>query len=131
MRRSHTLSISIQRDYEGVYRFLADPRNYPKWSVAEAEGFAQLPNGDWQGDTTFGFRHFRFTPVNPYGVLDHAVFRPGEEALFTPMRVMPNQEATELIFVFFQRDGMSDEQFASSIEWITTDFWTLKSLLET
>ena len=47
------------------------------------------------------------------------------------MRVMPNEEGTELVFTFYQRPGMSDEEFASAIEWVTTDFLTLKSLLET
>jgi hypothetical protein len=46
------------------------------------------------------------------------------------MRVVPNEEGTELNFTFFAREGMDDAQFASAIEWITTDFLTLKSLLE-
>jgi hypothetical protein len=46
------------------------------------------------------------------------------------MRVMPNEEGTELTFTFYQRPGMDDDAFASAIEWITTDFLTLKTLLE-
>ena len=57
--------------------------------------------------------HFRFTPL-----------------LWTPMRVMPNEEGTELTFTFYQRPGMSEAEFVSAVEWITTDFLTLKSLLE-
>ena len=93
--------------------------------------YRPLGNGEWEGVTILGgLRHFRFTPANAYGVLDHAVFVPGETVLWTPMRVMPNEEGTELAFTFYQRPGMSEEEFASAIEWITTDFLTLKTLLE-
>ena len=130
MRRSHTFSIPIAASYDAVYRYLAEPRNFPQWAAIEGRSFAALGNGDWAGETPFGFRHFRFTPVNAFGVLDHAIFEPGQPMLFMPMRVVPNGTGTELTFIFFQRDGSSDEQFASSIEWIMTDLLALKSLLE-
>ena len=131
MRRSQTISLFIDSPYEATYRFLADPRNYGEWAAVEKQTYRPLGNGDWEGMTNIGgMRHFRFTPVNDFGVLDHAVFVPGEEPLWTPMRVMPNEEGTELAFTFYQRPGMGDEEFASAIEWITTDFLTLKALLE-
>jgi hypothetical protein len=130
MRRSHTISISIDRPYDEVYGYLSNPQNYQRWAALEPGTFKPLDNGDWQGETPFGFRHFRFSPPNRHGVLDHAVFVPDGEILYTPMRVVPNEEGTELIFTFFRRDGMDDAQFASAVEWIMTDFLTLKSLLE-
>ena len=130
MRRSHTFSIAMARDYHAVYAYLAEPLNFPQWAAIEGGSFGPLANGDWAGQTPFGFRHFRFTPHNAFGVLDHAIFKPDGPLLYTPMRVMANDEGTELSFIFFQRDGMSDAQFASSIEWIMTDFLALKSLLE-
>lgn len=131
MRRSHTISVSIDYPYEAAYRFLADPENYGQWAALDRETYHLLDNGDWEGMTNVGgIRHFRFTPENAFGVLDHAMFVPGEELLWTPMRVMPNEEGTELTFTFYQRPGMDDDAFASAIEWITTDFLTLKTLLE-
>lgn len=130
MRRSHTISISIDRPFDDVYAYLGKPINFQQWAAVEPDTFKPLDNGDWQGVTPFGFRHFRFSPPNNYGVLDHAVFVPGGEVLYTPMRVMPNDLGTELTFTFFRREGMDDAQFASAIEWITTDFLALKSLLE-
>ena len=131
MRRSHTISVSINHPYEATYRFLADPRNYAEWAAVDKDSYRQLGNGDWAGNTVFGGqRHMRFTPPNAFGILDHAVFVLGEAPLWTPMRVMPNEEGTELVFTFFQRPGVTDEAFNSSIEWITTDFLALKSLLE-
>ena len=131
MRRSHTISVSINHPYEATYRYLAEPRNYGEWAAVDRDSYRPLENGDWEGMTNVGgMRHFRFTPLNPFGVLDHAMFVPGDELLWTPMRVMPNQEGTELSFTFYQRPGMDDEAFASAIEWITTDFLTLKAMLE-
>ena len=46
--------------------------------------FKPLANGDWEGETPFGFRHFRFTPPNNYGVLDHAIFVPGGDGALYP-----------------------------------------------
>ena len=131
MRRSHTISLSIDYPYEDAYRFLANPLNYGEWAAVDRDTFRPLGDGDWAAMTNFGgMRHFRFTPPNSFGVLDHAVFVPGEQLLWTPMRIMPNQEGTELTFTFYQRPGMSEEEFTSAIEWITTDFLTLKTLLE-
>lgn len=130
MRRSHTISLQIDYPYDDAYRFLADPLNYGAWAAVDRDSYRPLGNGDWEGMTAFGKRHFRFTPPNAFGVLDHAVFIPGEVPLWTPMRVMPNEEGTELSFTFYQRPGMSEAEFLSAIEWITTDFLTLKSLLE-
>lgn len=131
MRRSHTITLHIDYPYADAYRFLADPLNFGAWAAVDKDSYRPLPNGDWEGMTSFGgLRHFRFTPVNDFGVLDHAVFVPGEPLLWTPMRVMPNEAGTDLAFTFYQRPGTNEAEFASAIEWVTTDFLTLKSLLE-
>lgn len=130
MRRSHTITLQIERPYARVYQFLVDPRNFPQWAAVEAASFKALENGDWQAMTPGGLRHYRFTPANEFGVLDHALFEPGATPMFTPMRVFANEEGCELTFTFFRRAGMTDAEFESTIEWITTDFLTLKSVLE-
>lgn len=130
MRQSHTISVSIDRPFDDVYAYLSKPSNYEHWAAVEPGTFKPLPDGDWKGNTEFGFRHFRFVPPNNYGVLDHAIFVPGGEVLYTPMRIMPNEEGTELVFTFFRRSGLDEAQFASAIEWIKTDFLALKNLLE-
>ena len=56
--------------------------------------------------------------------------RVGDEPLMMPMRVVPNDEGCELTFIYYRRPGMTDEQFASVVEWVTSDFMALKSLLE-
>lgn len=84
----------------------------------------------WLADTVMGERLIEFAPHNRFGVLDHAIYKPGEVPMFMPLRVVANGDGTELIYTFFKRPGMSDEQLASTMEWIESDLWGLKSLLE-
>jgi hypothetical protein len=130
MRRSHTISVSIDCPFDDAYAYLSKPVNFDQWAAVEPGSFKPLDNGDWEGETPLGFRHFRFSAPNNYGVLDHAIFVPGAAPLYMPMRVVPNDEGTELTFTFFRREGMDDRQFSSVVEWIMTDFLTLKTLLE-
>lgn len=130
MQRSQTISLSIACRYDDAYGYLSRPSNFQVWAAVESGSFHPLDNGDWSGETPFGLRHFRFTPHNEFGVLDHAIFEPGAPVRFNPMRVTPNEEGIDLTFIFFRREGMDDAQFASAVEWITTDFLALKSLLE-
>jgi len=130
MRRSHTISLAINRPFYDVYDYLVRPRNYQNWAAIEPGTFKPLLDGDWEGLTAHGLRHFRFTPPNNFGVLDHAMFVPGQEVIYMPTRVTPNEAGTELTFTFFGRDGLDDSQFDSLVEWIRVDLLALKSLLE-
>jgi hypothetical protein len=93
-------------------------------------GFTETGPNEWSGEMAMGQRIVRFCERNQYGVLDHAMFAKGDEPMVTPMRVVANGPDCLLTFTFFRRDSMTDEQFASAIEWITTDFLALRSLLE-
>jgi hypothetical protein len=130
MRQSHLIQFSIARPVAEVYAFLADPLNYPRWAAVDG-GITQVRQDEWLTRTPFGDRIIRFSTPNPYGVLDHAVYAQGEEPVMMPMRVVANGEGTEVMFLFYRRDDMNDEQFKSTIEWVTTDLLTLQSLLET
>lgn len=130
MRQSHLIHFAIARPVDEVYAFLADPLNYPRWAAVDG-AMVQVGPNEWLAQTAFGPRTVRFSERNAYGVLDHAVYARGDEPVTIPMRVVANGEGTELTFVFYRRDGMTDEQFKSTIEWITTDLLTLRSLLET
>jgi hypothetical protein len=130
VRQSHLFHLILNRPAAEVYAFLAKPQNYAEWAAVTGR-MVQIGPQDWRVDTAFGERIIRFCELNSFGVLDHAVYRAGEEPMMLPMRVVPNGEGSELMFLFFRRPDMSDEQFASSIEWINVDFLTLRSLIET
>jgi hypothetical protein len=131
MPLSHTIVVQIDVPFEVAQPYLSEPQHYAEWAAVEPQTFRRLPNGDWAAEVRFGGeRHIRFSEPNSEGVLDHAVFRPGEELLWMPMRARPENSGTALSFTFIQRPDMTGEEFASTIEWITSDLMTLKTVLE-
>lgn len=130
MFKSKTISIAIYRPYDEVYEFLAEPKNFPSWASNLGSDFVQVGESDWATTTRNGRVILRFSPRNAYGILDHQVFPEGKTALTTPMRLIANGEGCEIIYTLLQRPGMTAEALASEIEWVTSDFEALRSLLE-
>jgi hypothetical protein len=130
MFRSKTISIPIYRPFAEVYDFLAEPLNFPSWASNLGADFIQVAENDWATTTRNGRVILRFSPRNAHGILDHQVFLDGTAVPTTPMRLIENDEGCEILYTQFQRPGMSDEAFASEIEWVTSDFEALRSLLE-
>jgi hypothetical protein len=50
--------------------------------------------------------------------------------VFVPMRVVQNDEGSEVIFTLFQTVDMSDERFAEDIRMVEQDLKHLKSIME-
>ena len=130
MLEPHPIETYIDKPVTEVYRFLASPWNYPRWAAIDAATFRQIGPLDWAGETEFGPRIVRFSPPNGEGILDHAVYKAGDEPVMMPLRVSADGNRTLVTFIFYRRDGMDDEQLASALEWIRADFTALKSLLE-
>lgn len=131
MYQSHLVALSIRRPAADVYAFLAEPRNFPKWAAVVVPPLRQVGPDEWAADSQVGERLIRFTPRNDFGVLDHAVYRRGEEPVMMPMRVVSNGgDGCELTFLYYRRPGMTDEEYASGCEWIDSDFLALQSMLE-
>lgn len=130
MFESRIISLPIGRPVADAYRFFIEPRNFAKWASLTNTRFEHRGGRDWLADTAAGPRVIRFIEPNPYGVLDHAVFAEGETPAFGPMRVVANGEGTLLTYTFFRRPEFSDEKFESTVEWITSDLMTAKTLLE-
>lgn len=130
MYSSKTINIPIARPVAEVYEFLLEPRNYPRWAASLGGRFENIGGRDWLAETPHGPVTIRFAERNGLGVLDHAVFREGEEPTMRMMRVVPNGEGSELIYTIFKRDELSVEAFESEIEWTTTEMSVLKTYLE-
>jgi hypothetical protein len=130
MFKSRTLSIPIYRPYDEVYEFLVDPGNFPSWASNLGSDFIQTGEHEWSTTTRNGRVILRFAPRNSHGILDHQVFLEGKSPFTTPMRLIENDEGCEIIYTQFQRPGMSEEAFASEVEWVRSDFEALRSLLE-
>jgi hypothetical protein len=126
---SKHLSVSINRRADQVYEFAANPQTWPQWA-AGLSGSIQQIDGEWLAESPMGQVRVKFSDRNPYGVLDHEVTLPSGETVYNPLRVLPNQDGSEVVFTLFRRPEMTDQQFAEDAQAVTRDLETLKTLLE-
>ena len=131
MLASEVIKVSIRRPYAEVYEFLADPMNMTRWSSLPDSILEPQGGNDWLVDLPSGRTIIRFTPRNNFGILDYQIFQPGEDpGPAIPVRLIRNQDGADLHLVCFFRDGISEEQFRSEVEWTASDLQRLKTLME-
>jgi hypothetical protein len=130
LRPVRHISIAIARPADEVYAFLAAPENFPKWASGLGRSFQPLEGGEWLAETPMGRLRLRFSPRNPWGVVDHWVLPAEGEAIYNPMRVVANGDGAEVVFSLFVRAGMSDDEVTRDADWIGRDLAALKRLLE-
>lgn len=126
---SRTLSISIARPPADVHAYVADAANLPAW----ANGFCrsvQRDGAQWIVETPDGPVRLRFVTWNQWGVLDHFVTLASGAEIVNPMRVVANDEGSEVLFTLFQRPGRSDVQFYEDAVLVQRDLESLKRVLE-
>jgi len=128
LRKSRTLTVSIDCPAERVYAFVSNPENLPNWILFIRS--ARKIGRKWVVETTDGPMGFQFVPANRLGVLDHVVTPAAGNAILNSMRVTPNGRGSEVIFTLFQQPEMSDQKFLDDAALEERDLRSLKSLLE-
>lgn len=132
MRASRAIKVSIERPYAEVYNFIADVQNLEKWALPPGSHIQPMGGDSWLLTWPDMQRVLHTTPHNPFGVLDYESHALGEtNSNMTAARLVANGEGCELVVVYFQRAGISLEQYESDAEWFATDLLRLKTLLET
>ena len=134
MRKLETIAVPIQRDYAAAYALLADPRNYPRWSPVPDGLFEAADDSSylWRVDLPRGRRLMRFCRPNEYGVLDYEIMsETGAPEYVAHLRLIPNEEGAVLVAHYLQRPGLSDEAFASDVEWAMNDLRSVAVVIET
>jgi hypothetical protein len=124
------ISISISKSVAEVYAFVSDPLNLPKWA-AGLSGSIKKEGPDWVADSPMGKVKVKFAGTNVFGVLDHDVTLPSGVRFYNPMRVVANDNGSEVIFTLFRVPGMSDENFQEDAQSVNRDLKKLKEILET
>ena len=123
------ISVSINRTPAQVYEFASNPENLPKWAVG-LSGAIKKVDEDWISESPMGRVKIKFAEKNKFGVLDHDVTIPSGAKFYNPMRVVPNNDGSELVFTLFRRPEVSDQEFAQDARSVEKDLATLKTLLE-
>ncbi len=131
MWNSEVIIVRIERPFDEVYAFCAEPLNFGRWATEPNTPLEPLGGYEYLAQLPQGPRVVRFAAPNPYGVLDYQVYERGQtEGPTRPVRLIRNADGTELHVTRFQHDGMAAEQFASEVEWVRSDVQRLKALLE-
>jgi hypothetical protein len=124
------LSIVIDRSAADVYEFAADPANLPLWAVGLASTVMEEMEGQWVADSPMGKVTVRFVDRNAFGVLDHVVTLPSGDSVYNPLRVIPYDDASEVVFTLRRQPGMTDDQFHADAAAVRADLASLKRILE-
>ncbi|MBC7670248.1 MAG: SRPBCC family protein [Gemmatimonadaceae bacterium] len=123
------ITVSIARAAAEVYAFAQPPEAFPKWTAGLGADLTR--DGDrWIAHGPDGDVHVRFSPDNPYGVLDHWVTLPDGSELSIPLRVVANGDGAEVTLTLFRAPGMDDAAFARDQGLVAKDLATLKALME-
>ena len=127
--RADTRTISIEANPRKIVRFLADPRNLPRWAVGFAKAIRE--EGDrWFVQTGAGEVSVRIVSEEATGVVDFWMSpAPGIEAL-AASRVMPRGEGSEYAFTQFQAPGMPDDVFQKNVKALEHELTVLKAIVE-
>ena len=123
------LGVSIDRPADDVYTFASNPENLTRWATGLGKSIKQA-NGEWFAESPIGSVKLKFAERNDLGVLDHDVTLESGVTVHNPIRVVPNGEGSEFIFILFRQPEMSDERFAEDARWVEKDLLILKDLLE-
>jgi hypothetical protein len=123
------LSVTIDRPVAEVAAYVGDPRNLPAWAAGLASGVRPGDDGTWITDSPMGEVTVRFAPPNDLGVLDHDVTLPGGAVVHNPLRVLPNDSGSEVVFTVFRRD-MDDAAFEADAAAVLEDLKRLREVFE-
>lgn len=126
---SRVVSITIERDWREVYDFVANPETWPRWAAGLGSGLRRAGD-DWVAQGPQGPIRVRFSPPNPFGVLDHMVIPESGPEIAVPLRVIANGSGCDVQFTVFRRPDMDAAALAADAAAVRRDLEALKTLLE-
>jgi hypothetical protein len=122
------ISRFLDRKPAVVGAFLADHRNLPKWAAGLSAGISE-ENGVVLSDSPMGKVQVRFAAGAEHGIFDHEVTLPDGKVFLNPMRVLKNDEGSEVVFTLYRLPGVTDEQYEKDAATIAADLERLAAVL--
>ncbi len=127
MLPARSFSVSIRHDWRALYERIWRPEFFPNWAAGLADGELRADGDTWVAD---GEIRIRFTPHNPFGVMDHWVDAGIGPEIHVPLRVVENGEGAEVILTLYRQPDMDEERFSADIKLVNRDLRALKNLIE-
>jgi hypothetical protein len=85
---------------------------------------------EWIVDTPQGQTKINIAKRNDFGILDQFVTLPSGIEIFVPMRVVKNDDGSEIMLTVFQTLDMSEKKYIEDTRLVEKDLENLKNLLE-
>ncbi|AGL17803.1 SRPBCC family protein [Actinoplanes sp. N902-109] len=126
---SRHIAVPVDRPPAEVYAYAADPAHLPQWAPGLGTGVEQ-EGGVWWVQTPGGRARLDPAPPNEYLVLDHDVTLPDGLRVHNPMRVLPLDDGSEVVFTLRRQPGMDDDAWEQDALAVTADLARLKQILE-
>lgn len=123
------ISISINTPNEKVYQYVSNPENFPEW-LAFLKKITQKSDTIWNAETDLGNIEIFISPKNEFGVVDHIVTLPNGSQINNILRVIKNNDGSEVIFTLFHLPEKTEKEFNDDAGLVSADLKTLKSILE-
>ena len=114
------ISRFIARTPSEVSAFLSDHHNLPKWAQGLSAGVTE-EEGVVVSDSPMGRVRVRFAAGAELGIFDHDVTLPDGQTFHNPLRVLRNDEGSEVVFTLYRRAGVSDDDYERDAATITAD----------
>jgi hypothetical protein len=128
-RQSRVVSVWIARDWREVYERIWQPETFATWATGLSQAGLSKAGEVWMGQGPEGPIAVRFTPHNPFGVMDHHVDLGGGNEVYIPLRVIANGQGAEVQLTLQRQPEMSDEQFDADGQWVARDLQALARLV--
>ena len=129
MLSSQVVSQTIARNWLDLYETIWKPEYFAKWASGLSSSTLEQEGSYWRARGPEGSVKLRFTPHNPFGVMDHWIDSGFGKEIYMPMRVVANEQGAEILMVVYRQPLMSDEKFSQDIEWVRNDLARLNRLL--
>lgn len=122
--------VGVDRPWRDVYAFASRPENMPAWASGLGSGLTR-DGEDWVADGgPIGQVRVRFAPSNAFGVIDHTVTMETGQVVENALRVTPNGDGAEVVFVLLRRADMDDAALEADAAHVLKDLRALKAIME-
>ncbi|MBK4784932.1 MAG: polyketide cyclase [Pantoea sp. Pent] len=115
MLPSQTVTLTIPRNWLDLYETIWKPECFAKWASGLSSSTLTQEGQYWKAKGPEGTVKIRFTPYNPFGVMDHWIDTGSGKEVYMPMRVIANEQGAEVVMVVYRQPLMSDEKFAGDV----------------
>ncbi|WP_225839317.1 SRPBCC family protein [Streptomyces sp. NK08204] len=127
---SRHISVHIDRPLEEVYAFASNPAHLPAWAKGLGDAIEKIGDQWVAAASPMGRVTVTFAPRNDFGVLDHDVTLPSGVTVYNPVRVIADEEGSEVVFTLRRRPGVSDADFERDAGMVADDLARLRELME-